>query len=407
VRGWSNIVVGAVTVGLFAMASRGDDVPAADGKSGGAPELKEFQVRAGYVVSVAVEDVPGARFLAVGAQGELYVSRPRERDILRFAEPNAEGVFTKRTEFAKNFAGVHGLSVQQGVLWFATSGTIHRATDGDNDGVAELVVDVIGSGRLPRGGGHWWRSLLVTDDVFYTSIGDAGNITDQRDTDRQKIWRFRHDGTERTLIASGIRNTEKLLLRPGTREVWGFDHGSDWFGKKAGDVEGNQPITDLNPPDELNKYVEGGFYGHPFIVGDRMPRLEYLDHPEIHELAGKTTAPEWSVAAHSATNGFCFIAPELSGAGKFMPADHAGDVMVACHGSWNATRKAGYSVLRILFDQGKPYGSLPIVVTMTKDGERVLARPVDCVQAPDGSVLFSSDAPGRVYRIRHVGHEGK
>jgi hypothetical protein len=27
---------------------------------------------------------------------------------------------------------------------------------------------------------------------------------------------------------------------------------------------------------------------------------------------------------------------------------------------------------------------------------------VDCVQAPDGSVLFSADQPGRVYRVTRV-----
>ena len=34
--------------------------------------------------------------------------------------------------------------------------------------------------------------------------------------------------------------------------------------------ENSQPITDYNPPGEMNKYVEGGFYGHPFIVGNQM-----------------------------------------------------------------------------------------------------------------------------------------
>jgi glucose/arabinose dehydrogenase len=39
------------------------------------------------------------------------------------------------------------------------------------------------------------------------------------------------------------------------------------------------------------------------------------------------------------------------------------------------------------------------VGTLAKDGKTVLARPVDCVEAPDGTVLFSSDSSKQIYRI--------
>jgi glucose/arabinose dehydrogenase len=42
---------------------------------------------------------------------------------------------------------------------------------------------------------------------------------------------------------------------------------------------------------------------------------------------------------------------------------------------------------------------LKIVDTLSPDG-KVLGRPVDCVQAPDGSILFSDDHSDAVYRIR-------
>ena len=43
----------------------------------------------------------------------------------------------------------------------------------------------------------------------------------------------------------------------------------------------NQPITDLNPPEEFNKYVQDGFYGHPFIMGNGVPRPEFADRRDI------------------------------------------------------------------------------------------------------------------------------
>ena len=51
------------------------------------------------------------------------------------------------------------------------------------------------------------------------------------------------------VFATGIRNTEKIRHRPGTTEIWGWDHGSDNFGRRHGEKTGqNQPITDLLPP---------------------------------------------------------------------------------------------------------------------------------------------------------------
>ena len=47
---------------------------------------------------------------------------------------------------------------------------------------------------------------------------------------------------------------------------------------------------------------------------------------------------------------------------------------------------------------GKPFGSMTIVDCAGPD--RRYARPVDCAEAPDGSVLFSSDEPPTLYRIK-------
>ncbi|MEX2217810.1 MAG: hypothetical protein WD749_03540 [Phycisphaerales bacterium] len=358
-----------------------------------------YIVREGYRVEVMIERLPGARFLEFDDRGTLYVSRPGQGDIVAFRQEEPGGPWKRLGTFITGKRQVHGMHFRDGWLWFTTSGAVFKGRDADGDGVGEDVTEVLGG--LPSGG-HWWRSILVTGDGFYTSIGDSGNITDQTTTDRQKIWKYSLDGKDRSLFCSGIRNTEKLLLRPGTHEVWGLDHGSDWFGKEVGDAQGNQPITDLNPPDEFNHYIQGGFYGHPFVVGDRLPRYEYLKREDIHDLAADTIPPAWSVGAHWATNGFCFIDPGLNQRTGAFPRDHEGDAFIACHGSWNSSEPVGYCVARIVFDKdpalgGGPAGLLKIVSTVS--GGRIRGRPVDCTQAPDGSVLFSTDQPGRVYRL--------
>ncbi len=363
------------------------------------PNVPAFWVRPGYRVDLVAEGIENTRFVEFDDRGTLYLSRPQKGDILALRKRGDR--YEVVNTFVSGYPTVHGMHFADGWLWFTQTGAIHRAQDRDGDGKADEVVTVIPEGSLPRGGGHWWRSILVTDQYIYTSIGDAGNINDETETERQKIWRFRKDGTGKTLFASGIRNTEKLRLRPGTQEVWGVDHGSDWFGRPLGERAGFQPVTDFNPPDELNHYEEGKFYGHPFIVGNRVPRIEYQQRQDILELAAKTEPPAWSFGAHWATNGFTFLT-------KTHFPGHQGDMFVACRGSWNRSIPDGYRVERVLFDPvtGRPYGSLTIVKTLSADNQ-VMARPVDCAEAPDGSVVFTCDTTNRIYRISWVGQEDK
>jgi len=258
---------------------------------------------------------------------------------------------------------------------------------------------VIEEGKLPKGGGHWWRPVVINNGRIYTAIGCSGNITDETDTERLKIWSFDLNGGDKKLFATGLRNTEKLVIRPGTNEIWGMDHGSDWFGgvreKKEGNDDG-QPITDLNPPGEMNHYVEGAFYGHPYITGNRVPRYEYMEREDIVELALKTTPPAWASGAHWAPNAMEFYT------GDQFPDEAVGDAFVAYHGSWNRSNKDGYCVTRVFFDNGKPYGELVYVDFLTESGD-VLGRPVDVVVAPDGSLLISDDHGSKIYRLTYTG----
>ncbi|MFO1478031.1 MAG: PQQ-dependent sugar dehydrogenase, partial [Verrucomicrobiota bacterium] len=222
------------------------------------------------------------------------------------------------------------------------------------------------------------------------------NASDETATPRQKIWKFSLDGKTSALFAAGLRNTEKLRLRPGTDEVWGCDHGSDNWGQSFGETPGHQPFTDHLPGDEFNYYQQGGFYGHPFVVGDGLPRLEFRSRTNFIELASKTIAPAWLFGAHWATCGWNFMKSDALG--------FRGDAVVACHGSWNSTKLAGYRIERVIFDPvtGKPSGREKLVGLLGEqpDGNsQVLGRPVDVAEAPDGSIFFSDDFRGRIYRI--------
>ncbi len=355
-------------------------------------------VRKGFKLSIAVNTIKNPRFLKFSPDGVLFVALPGSGEIKSCFDKDGDGTYEVVKTFVKGHQTVHGMVWHDGWLWFTVSGAVFKARDKDGDGVADEEVTVIPDGQLPKGGGHWYRSILITGNRLYTSIGCSGNINDDSKTDRLKIWSYDLNGGDKKLFCSGLRNTEKLLVRPGSDEIWGFDHGSDNFGQYLEDKDAGsrQPITDLNPPGEFNHYVQDGFYGHPFIVGNRVPRYEYMNRPDIVELAAKTIPPAWCTGAHWAPCGWTFCASD-----KF-PTDMKGDAFVAFHGSWNRTDKAGYCVDRVLFDDGKPYGELTYVKFLTDDG-KVLGRPVDVVNAPDGSLLFSDDLGNKIYRLTYAG----
>ena len=103
------------------------------------------------------------------------------------------------------------------------------------------------------------------------------------------------------------------------------------------------------------------------------------------------------MAAHCSGNGMIFYnGDQIPGA--------SGDAFVAMRGSWNATRKAGYCLSRILFENGHPYGEQKIL-NLLAGGSVVVGRPADCVQAPDGSILVSDDTGNRIYRVAWTGQQ--
>jgi glucose/arabinose dehydrogenase len=405
--------------------------------------LGEVVMRPGYRVALAARDLPGIRHVETDRANRVFVSRPYappaegERrstrgEILTLRDRDGDGLFEWRETFVSGPVTLHGLFwvadeskpgmpalPGAGWLWYATSGGVWKARDADGDGKAEETVEILKEGSLPSGGANWWRSLLVANvggtPRLLTGVGDTANITLEPETERQSIWSFALDGSDKRLFASGFRSTEKLLTRPGTAEVWGVDQGSDWFGRGLGEkpAEGvtGQPFTEMFPPDEVNRIIEGGFYGHPFLAGDRVPRPEFMARRDLAEWAAKTITPEAALPAHAGASGFCFLDPGIQARVAARPAalpremTRSGtDMIVACHGSWSTPRPAGYSLERILFDPvtDKPVGRVTILqgTKSAADGKWTpLVRPVDVTHAADGSLIFSCDMNGMLFRV--------
>lgn len=378
---------------------------AEDGGGERGPGVPEFWVRAGLKVTLAAEGFGESRFMEFDNFGTLYVSQPNAGNLVAMTRSPGAEKYEQKVTVISGMKRLHGLAMgDDGYLYFTTTGAIYRfkPTQQPATLTKDQIQTVIPDGQLPRDGGHWWRSIAVKNGKLWTSIGDSGNINDETNTERQKIWQFTINpetgaASGKTLWSTGIRNTEKLRVRPGTDSLYGCDHGSDTFGSRYGEQNGGRnggPITDNFPPCEFNNYVKGFNYGHPFVTGIGLPRPEFASRPDILELVENNTAPVWCFGGHWAPNGWDFTKTT-----KVL--DKAGDAVVALHGSWNARQKQGYRVERICFDEatGKPYGAMMLVGTLKPGTQNVLARPVDVTEEPTGDLLFSDDSGGKIYRI--------
>lgn len=218
------------------------------------------------------------------------------------------------------------------------------------------------------------------DGKFYIAIGGPCNSCEPGNPDHGTMIRTEADGTGRVSFAKGLRNTIGFDWHPTTRELWGMDHGSDMRG-------------DDQPPEELNKLIEGKDYGWPACFGDRHVDPDYTSRAEYCKgTAGMTLGYQ----AHSAPLGLVFYN------GDQFPAEYKGSAFVTFRGSWNREPPTGYKVVLLRFKDGQPQGFEDFLSGfLLEGGKSIFGRPTGIVVSRDGSLLFADDTNGVVYRVSY------
>lgn len=346
--------------------------------------LDELSLPDGFTIEVYATNLKHARMLAVHGD-HVYLTRPQQGDVLRLVDADEDGVAESQVSVVTDLKQVHGIAFSGTNIFLATDKQVYRGDVNDAGNVVDL--EPVGQ-ELPDGGQHPLRTLGIgPDDMLYISVGSNCDACEQNDPELAAMLRANGDGTQRTVFASGLRNTIGFGWHPDTGQLWGMDHGSDWRG------------NDL-PPEELNRIQSGKDYGWPYCFAKRE-----VD-PIIDDPVGTTkeaycadTAP--SVAeyqAHGAPIGMVFY--DSDG----FPEEYEGDAFIAMHGSWNRFPPTGYEIVRLRFDDGTPVGFESFVSGfLIEDGEAIFGRPAGIAVAPDGTLLFSDDANGVVYRVSHDG----
>ena len=356
------------------------------------PRGAQLQVPAGFQIEEYAADFRDPRVLLTAPNGDIFVSESRADQIKVVRDKDGDGkpvtteIFTE-DQLNKPFGiAFYPPGPEPQYLYVAnTDGVIrfpYRNGDLKARGPAEKLGAHLSSGGLLRGGGHWTRGMAFSPNgkKMYVSIGSLSNVSDNAaEADRARIFEFNPDGSGQKVYAWGIRNAVGIAVRPGSDELWMSTNERDELG-------------DNLVPDYISHVTPGGFYGWPwFYLGNHQDPQHKGEHPE---LADKAIEPDVLVQAHSATLNLCFYD------GKQFPEEYRGDIFAAFHGSWNRSRRTGYKIVRIPLDQAKARGEYEDFVTgfVTPEGN-VWGRPVGLTVAKDGSLLFSEDGHGTIWRV--------
>jgi glucose/arabinose dehydrogenase/cytochrome c553 len=352
------------------------------GRGVSAPEASAFgsRIRAapGFQVGLFAEELPNARFLSFTETGDLLVSQPRSgRILLLERDSDGDGRSDAVHTLLEGLERPHGLDVVDGWLYVGETDAVGRvgfdAPTRATRGAYERVVT-----GLPSGGNHWTRTLRFgPDGALYVSVGSSCNVCVEEDPRRAAILRYQPDGSGEEIFASGLRNAVGFDWQPATNQLYATDNGRDLLG-------------DDFPPCELNRVVEGGFYGWPLANGDRIPDPD-LGAGRETEIAA-SHPPAHAFGAHNAPLGMAFLR------GEKLPASHREAALVALHGSWNRSRKDGYKVVSLHFGPDGQIEERDFVWGFLEDDD-VIGRPVDVAEGPDGDIYISDDYAGAIYRV--------
>ncbi len=369
------------------------------------------KVPQGFKIEMVATGITNPRAIRFAPNGDLFVASSEAGEVRVFhfdgnsAKPASDEVF------ASGLTQPYGIAFypQENPEWvyIAESDGLRRypykAGDMKATGEGEVLFKDIPAEH------HWTRDVVFSPDgkTMYYSVGSGSNVgldmtmqpkPEQGSVEdwikghplgvawggeerRAAVLAFDPDGKNERYFATGLRNCAGMTLQQQTGQVWCVVNERDELGDDV-------------PFDYATSVKEGGFYGWPwFYIGDN-PDPRWAETPR-DDLKGKVTVPDVLFQTHSAPLNIAFDNSDAWG------ADYKGDAFVALHGSWNRGTRTGYKVVRLPMDENsKPTGEYQDFVTgFVQSDDNVWGRPVGVAFSPDGSLFFSEDANGTIWKV--------
>lgn len=340
--------------------------------------LDQISLPAGFSISMYEDNVPGARTLAFGDKGTLFVGTYKEGKV--YAIPARSGDKGDVLVIAEGLQNPHGVAFRDGSLYVAERGRILRFDDMENRLTRPPAPRVIYDLGL-KYAHHGLRVMhFGPDGKLYVSIGVPCNIC-MPEADRYGVIIRIDSNGKAEVFARGIRNSVGYDWHPDTHELWFTDNGRDLLGDNA-------------PPDELNHApVAGMHFGYPYCHAGELPDPVFgLRNP-----CSEFTGPAQRLGPHVAALGMRFYT------GHQFPVSYQNRIFIAEHGSWNRSSKLGYRVSMVTLAGNEAVKYEPFAEGWLR-GNSAWGRPVDVIVAPDGALMVSDDKSGAIYRISYGNH---
>ncbi len=337
----------------------------------------------GFRIEVFADSVEGARSMALGDNGTLFVSTRNKKTVYAIQDLDKDFRADHITVLDSTLEVPNGVAFRKGSLYVAQVGRLLRydsiETKLDNPPAPVVVYD-----DYPTEFHHGWKYIAFgPDDKLYVPVGAPCNICDSAAVDERyaSITRMDPDGSNREIVARGVRNSVGFTWHPQTGELWFTDNGRDLMG-------------DDIPPCELNRVSEAGqHFGYPFCHGGIIKDPEYGEQHSCDEFV----PPVQALGAHVAPLGVRFPT------GAMFPEEYRGDALLAEHGSWNRAKKSGYRIARVELDGNNSVGYGPFIEGwLDEETQEAFGRPVDLLFLSDGSLLISDDVAHAIYRVTYA-----
>lgn len=358
------------------------------------PANPTLRVPERFEVNVFAEGLERPRWLALTPRGDVLVTETGQNRITLLGDRNGDGVAEVNQTFATAENGLNqpfGMTFAGSYFFLGNTDAVLRFPyQTDQDQLTDIGEKIAG---LPADGynNHWTRNVVASPDgqKLYVSVGSASNV-DEEPLPRAAVQVMNLDGSGIQTFASGLRNPVGLDFHPVTQDLYTTVNERDGLG------------DDL-VPDYFTRIQQNQFYGWPYayFTPDRLdPRQVQGGRSTNPELAARTQTPDVLFQAHSAALGLQFYD------GETFPERYRNGAFVAFRGSWNRNQGTGYKIVHIPFDaNNRPVGHYEDFVTgflTDPSGPTTWGRPTGLLTLPDGSLLFTEEANGRIYRIQYV-----
>ncbi len=343
--------------------------------------LLDLNLPEGFEIKVFARGVDGARSMAMGDNGTLFVGTRNENTVYAIQDTDGDYIADK-VMVLDTMAVPNGVAMRNGDLYVAQVGSLWKYPNIENQLGGTLTKELIYD-DYPTEFHHGWKYIAFgPDDKLYVPVGAPCNICDSTNEDERfsTITRMDPDGTNREIYAKGVRNSVGFTWHPETGDMWFTDNGRDMLG-------------DDIPPCELNHITEAGqHFGYPYCHGGIVKDPEFGDQQPCSDFV----APALQLGAHVAPLAIKFYTATM------FPPEYQGKAFMAEHGSWNRSEKVGYRIMMVDVKDGDVVESKPFIDGWLNEGtQKASGRPVDILWLKDGSMLISDDYGDAIYRVTY------